>query len=148
MSGGLYLSSILPLTPIYLLFVLAYLAAGLYPGFGLTALEEFRRAVLASATVSLGLGAVLFLSRSTDYSRLVFILSVLFVVGLVPIFRSLLRGWAMRRRWWGYPVVVIGPRKKAAALVRGHPRLVGWERSRRMAPGRFDVDHARAEVGE
>ena len=117
-AGEVLWAPILALSPLQGLYLLSFAISGLYPSFGVPAEEELRRIVRAAAITCLGVGAALFLSHNLAYSRTVFVLSCLFAVVLVPLGRGVLRGFFIRRDWWGYPVVVVGSAKRAAGLIR------------------------------
>ena len=95
-----------------------YACAGLYPGAGLSPVEELRRIVLATTAVCLVSTAAIFLAKDVGlYSRGVFLTSWLVSLVLVPLQRALVRGALARRKWWGVPVLVLGAGKTGRMLV-------------------------------
>ncbi|MCU1272984.1 MAG: Undecaprenyl-phosphate galactose phosphotransferase, WbaP, partial [Bryobacterales bacterium] len=100
------------------LLLLAYAVSGLYAGPSLGAVEELRRAVLATALVSLLLMASLFfLQQAVPYSRRVVLLSGIFTAVLVPVMRSIARHAFAARRWWGVPAIILGAGETARMLI-------------------------------
>ncbi len=115
----------LQLSPGLALSLLIYACAGLYPGAGLSPVEELRRIVLGTTTVWLVATAAIFLSKDGIlYSRGVFVTSWFCSVLLVPVERAFLRKLLARREWWGVPVLVLGAGetgKMLAASLRAEP---------------------------
>ena len=106
------------LAPALVVSLLIYACAGLYPGAGLSPVEELRRIVLATTAVCLISTAAIFLSKEgVLYSRGVFITSWLVSILLVPLQRALLRSVLSTREWWGVPVLVLGAGKTGRMLV-------------------------------
>jgi Undecaprenyl-phosphate galactose phosphotransferase WbaP len=108
--GGNYLPGLYgQLWPIFLVFLLAYAAAGLYPAVGLSPVEELRRICLSTTFTYLVLGAGLFLTRASEtYSRGVFLITWLLSLLLVLLGRFLVRQVFARYPWWGYQVLILG----------------------------------------
>ncbi|MCC7176383.1 MAG: undecaprenyl-phosphate galactose phosphotransferase WbaP [Bryobacterales bacterium] len=95
-----------------------YASAGLYPGAGLSPVEEMRRIVLGTTAVCLISTAAMFLAKETGaYSRGVFLTSWFFSVALVPAVRALVRRLLARRAWWGVPVLVLGAGRTGRMVV-------------------------------
>ena len=116
----------LQLWPATFVFLAAYAMLGLYPGVGLSPVEELRRSVLGTSMVYLVGSASIVLARETGFSRGVFLggwaLSVIFV----PVFRSGLRYFCAARSWWGVPVLVLGAGaagQNGGLQAEGNPRL-------------------------
>lgn len=113
------------LAPALAVSLLIYASAGLYPGAGLSPVEELRRIVLGTTAVCLVSTAAIFLSKDGAlYSRGVFITAWFCSSLLVPVERALLRGMLAGRKWWGVPVLVLGAGKTGRMLVanlRAHP---------------------------
>ncbi len=111
---------LLPLLPA---FFLAHANVGLYPGFGLGAVETLRRLTLATSSVFVSLAAVAFaLKLPPVYSRMTFALAWTGALVLLPLARYLLLFAARRWSWWGEPCIVVGTgelaRRTIAALRR------------------------------
>jgi len=111
---------LLPLVP---LFFLANANLGLYPGFGLGAVETIRRLTLAASSVFVALTAMSFaLKLPPLYSRATFVLAWLGTLLLLPLTRFVLLSAVRGRSWWGEPCVVVGSgdlaRRTVAALAR------------------------------
>ncbi len=101
------------------LFVAAYAAQGLYPGFGLNPVEELRRTTVSTSLVHLVLGAATFLVRGGEaYSRAAFLVAWSLALVLVPLGRAVARHLFCRSRWWGYPVLVLGAGRTGEMLAR------------------------------
>ena len=109
--------SYLQLWPATFVVLAAYAMLGLYPGVGLSPVEELRRSVVGTSMVYLVGSASIVLARETGFSRGVFLggwaLSVIFV----PVFRSGLRYFCAARSWWGVPVLVLGAGAAGRAVV-------------------------------
>jgi Undecaprenyl-phosphate galactose phosphotransferase WbaP len=113
------LSLYLPLAPLTGLFIIGYALAGLYPGFGLGAVETLRRVVLVTALSFLLIAAFSFaLKVPALYSRVTFTLAFGFSLAFVPVGRSLLHRVAGRTWWWSEPVVVVGTGDRATHAIR------------------------------
>ena len=114
------------LWPAVALFLVVYALAGLYPGIGLSPVEELQRLTLATTSVYLMLSAGTFLFKEGErYSRLVFLMAWALSVVLVPIARALIKHFFATKRWWGYPVVVLGAGKTGRMVVRTLKRRPG-----------------------
>lgn len=117
--GPIATAPYLALLPAGLLFPLAYLWAGLYPGYGLGPVEELRRIGRFTTLVALMLLASTFLFRTGgQISRVVIGAGWLLALVLVPLQRAALRALFARKAWWGRPVLVLGAAKTAEVLVR------------------------------
>lgn len=113
------------LLPALALSLLVFACWGLYPGAGLSPVEELRRLVLGTTIVWLASTAAIFLSKEgTRYSRGVVVTSWLSSALLVPLARAALRRSLSRQRWWGVPVLVLGAGKTGRVLagnLNAHP---------------------------
>lgn len=106
------------LWPILGVFLLAYTAAGLYPGVGLSPVDELRRVVLSTTFTYLVLGAGFFLvGEGETYSRGVFLMAWGLSLGSVLLGRLLLRQGVSRYAWWGYPVLILGAGKTGEMVI-------------------------------
>lgn len=91
------------------LFPLAYASSGLYPGFGLGAVELLRRLTLMSGLIFLVLASFSFVLRIPHhYSRMSFALAIVLVLILAPTARLAALSLAKRWSWWREPVVIVG----------------------------------------
>jgi Undecaprenyl-phosphate galactose phosphotransferase WbaP len=118
--GGQYDPSLYgQLWPVLGVFGLAYVVAGLYPGVGLSPVEEMRRICLSTTFTYLALAAGLFLTgESETYSRGVFLVTWLFSLVLVLLGRLVTKQVFARCPWWGYQVLILGGGRTAELLIR------------------------------
>jgi len=101
------------------LFLIAYAVLGLYPGVGLSPVEELRRLTAANGIVFLALAGAIFLHKDVaTFSRGVFVVKWLLSTVLVPLARAGARALFARRPWWGVPILIFGA-GRAAHLVIG-----------------------------
>lgn len=92
-----------------LLLLIIYAGNGLYPGIGLSAVEEVRRLSLSTGLIFLIVITITFLFKTTAvYSRLVFGLAWGATSILVPLGRNLVRHLCARFISWGEPVAIVG----------------------------------------
>jgi Undecaprenyl-phosphate galactose phosphotransferase WbaP len=99
----------LRLLPFLGVFLLAYTLRRLYPGSGLTPVEELRRLSLSTSMTVLVVVAVTFWTQtSIAYSRLIFAFFWGLALVCVPLSRWLVRRAALRLNLWGEPVALIG----------------------------------------
>ncbi len=112
-------STYIRLWPAALLFAAAYAVLGLYPGVGLSPVEELRRLVLGATLVCLAGSAFNFLSRDTTFSRGVLLAAWGFTATLAPLCRSLVKRACRGRSWWGVPVLVLGAGQAARRIAAG-----------------------------
>jgi Undecaprenyl-phosphate galactose phosphotransferase WbaP len=118
-DGQFHPSLYLQLFPVLGLFILAYATVGLYPGVAVSPVDEVRWTTLTTTLIYLVLAATIFLRREGDvYSRGIFLmawgLSLLFVL----LGRVLVRALFATKRWWGYPVMVLGAGKTGEMVIR------------------------------
>jgi len=107
------------LAPLAFLFPTFYAVAGLYPGFGLGAVETLRRLFISTCICFLTVATACFSLKMTfTYSRMAFALAWLAALISVPLFRYFTLAIASRLRWWGYPTVVVGGKNAAEQIVR------------------------------
>ncbi len=114
------------LWPLSLLFVAAYASRGLYPGVGLSPVEEFRRLVVVITVVCMAGAAFLVLSRDGTFSRGVLLAGWALTATLAPLARSLLKAACAGRSWWGVPVLILGAGeagRRVAASLSAQPEL-------------------------
>jgi Undecaprenyl-phosphate galactose phosphotransferase WbaP len=97
------------LVPLFLLVPLGYAWAGLYPGFGLGAVETLRRTFYCTSFAFLVQAASGFvLKLPHDYSRISFALAWGASLVSVPLLRYLVLALANRWEWWAEPAVLVG----------------------------------------
>ncbi len=116
----------LELWPVPLVFLAAYALRGLYPGVGLSPVEELRQLTLANTVVCLAGTAFLFLSHDHLFSRGVLLATWTLSLALTPLGRALLRGACASRSWWGVPVLVLGAGsagRRVVASLQAQPGL-------------------------
>ncbi|WP_117237360.1 undecaprenyl-phosphate galactose phosphotransferase WbaP [Thermus sediminis] len=112
------LEALLPVAWALLLFPLGYALAGLYPGYGLPAVERVRRKVQVTLLLFLALIAWNWLFIQEGWSRGVLLLAMGFSLVLVPLGGALAREVLARLGLWGVPVLVLGAGKTGALVVR------------------------------
>jgi Undecaprenyl-phosphate galactose phosphotransferase WbaP len=112
------LEGLAPLALVLLLFPLGYALAGLYPGYGLPAVERMRRKVQVTFLLYLALIAWNWLFSQEDWSRSVLLMAMGFSLVLVPLGGTLVRELLARLGLWGVPVLVLGAGKTGALVVR------------------------------
>lgn len=97
---------ILPLLPLVLL---AFAEGGLYPGFGLGAVETLRRLSLRVSFVYVMLAAITWVIKLPHrHSRVTFAIAWGASLVVVPLLRVVVLALVRRTRWWGEPTVLIG----------------------------------------
>ena len=94
-------------------------AAGVSPGWGLGAVEELRRVVLALVvSFALTLAGIWLGEADTETSRLTLGLASVLALVTVPAGRWAVKSQLVARDWWGVPVVVYGAGRAGARVVR------------------------------
>lgn len=97
------------LYPLLILFPLGYAGAGLYPGFGMGAVEILRRLSCCTSFAFLILAAASFVMKLPDqYSRMMFVVAWGCSLCLVPLLRFLVLAVTVQWRWWREPAVLFG----------------------------------------
>ena len=97
---------LLPMAP---LFAIGYALLGLYPGFGLGAVESLRRLSVATSFVFVAIAALVFVLKVPhQYSRMTFLLMWTSALVFVPAARYVIVTRASRLSWWHEPCVVVG----------------------------------------
>jgi Undecaprenyl-phosphate galactose phosphotransferase WbaP len=147
--GELSIVSVTALVPIMVMWIGLRVLLGLYPGYGLDAVEELRRhtyatlctlAILAVFALSLQVGDLL--------SRLLLALVFMGLLLSAPFVRVLVKGVLNGARLWGKPVVIVGyqePKTELANLLE-----VNWQLGHNpVAVFDYPVfDHRRASHNE
>ena len=92
---------------------------GLYPGFGLTAVEEIQK-IFYSLTLGYGvLSLVIYLQQAgLELSRWTFIISWVLACLFTMLFRFAARNRFSLFEWWGTPVLVVGPVEQTRDAIR------------------------------
>jgi Undecaprenyl-phosphate galactose phosphotransferase WbaP len=116
-------SQYLSLLPLLCLFPLAYAAAGLYPGFGLGAVEILRRLFYCTSISFLGVAAASFaLKADPTFSRMTFAIAWAGALVIVPVCRLLMLSIVKPFRWWSEPTVIFGTPSQARLTIRSLKR--------------------------
>lgn len=118
--GGQYeLSLYFKSWPLLALFPTVYACQRLYPSLPLSPAAELRKLTVSTSLVWLGLATLTFLLREDEtFSRSVVLSSWAMSLAAVPLGRATLRALFAGRPWWGFPAVVLGPRRFAVHMVR------------------------------
>jgi Undecaprenyl-phosphate galactose phosphotransferase WbaP len=125
-DGRFHPSLYLQLYPVLGLFILAYATVGLYPGVAVSPVDELRWTSMTTTLIYLALGAAVFLFREAEvYSRGVFLMAWAFSLILVQLNRALVRHLFSSKKWWGYPVLVLGAGKTGDLVIRTLKRRPG-----------------------
>jgi len=91
---------------------------GLYPGFGLAAVQEMQKVLYVVSLGSVFLGVFLFLQQlGLAYSRLIFIMTWFLSALFMMLGRFALRNRFSHFPWWGIPIIVIGSHERSTAVV-------------------------------
>jgi Undecaprenyl-phosphate galactose phosphotransferase WbaP len=107
------------LLPLLLVFPLAYAAGGLYPGFGLGAVETLRRVSFSTTFSFIAMAACSFVFKASDvYSRMAFVIGLATSLVAVPLFRFTLLSAVSGFSWWGEPTVIFGTARQARLTVK------------------------------
>jgi Undecaprenyl-phosphate galactose phosphotransferase WbaP len=97
---------------------LAYAWVGLYPGYGLSAVQRIRGRVYATATIFVVLLMWNYTLYDGQWSRGVLILTMFFALVLAPALEAPLRRMLIRSGICGVPVVVLGAGKTGALVAK------------------------------
>ncbi len=110
-----------------LLIPVGFAVAGLYPGYGLHAVDRLRRRVLVILLSFAAIGAFDYLAQNGLWSRGILLVTFGFAL-LLPIWDMVAIAALLRLRRWGIPVALFGPMAERAAfskLLKSNPEL-GW----------------------
>ena len=92
---------------------------GLYPGYGLSPVEELRRQTYATvATLAILAILALAFQSGDQLSRLLVALSFLERLFLAPVGRHFVKWWLAKVGLWGKPAVIVGTGRNGGQLVR------------------------------
>lgn len=90
-------------------FALAFAIRGLYPGYGIDAIDELRETTFMTSVMFGIIASVTFIFKGgNEYSRYVFIISWLSSLVSIFTFRSFVRSYFSKKSWWGLPLMIIG----------------------------------------
>ncbi len=105
--------------PLVFLIPLMYAAGGLYPGFGLGAVETLRRLSCYTSLSFVAVAAASFVLKADPiYSRMAFGVAWLTALGGVPLMRFLMLSLVSGLAWWGESTVIFGTRAQAQMTIR------------------------------
>lgn len=108
-GGNAALYQYLELFPVLGIFIIIYTWRGLYPGVGLSPVDELRCLAGTTSSVFLILISFTFWSQvAENLSRLVFGLAWVCALILTQFDRWMVRIWAIKMDLWGEPVVIVG----------------------------------------
>lgn len=114
------------LWPLFGLFPLVYLLAGLYPAVGLCPPEELKRLSLATTWVYLAVGSFAFvLHLGSHLSRPILVGAWILSLALVPLTRALAREMWAAQGWWGHSVLILGAGRTGALVIDALFRFPG-----------------------
>ena len=118
--GQVVLDTYLSLLPLLIvLFPITYLVRGLYPSFGMDAIEELRTLSYSTTAVYAVLATLSFMIKDTwDYSRMAFVLSWVLSLITVPLGRNFIKTRLGNKPWWGIPVMIIGAGKAGEHVIK------------------------------
>ena len=117
--GPIDLASYLQLWPFLFVFLIAYMASGLYSGAGIGAPAELRRATLCSTVLFLLLAvSTMSLRGARHYLTWTLFIALMLSVALMPLLRELVRQVCSRSSWWGVPAVIFGAGEAGKNVVR------------------------------
>lgn len=126
LEGQFHPSLYWQLFPMLGLFLAAYSMVGLYPGVAVSPVDEIRRISLTTTLMYLVLAAMVFMRREGEiYSRGIFVIAWSLSVLLVIVGRALTRLLFARKRWWGYPTMILGAGKTGDMVLRTLKRRPG-----------------------
>jgi Undecaprenyl-phosphate galactose phosphotransferase WbaP len=97
--------------------ILAWLN-GLYPGFGLAAVQEMQKVLYVVSLAAVFLGVILFLQQlGMAFSRLIFVMTWFLSALFMMLGRFAIRNRFSRFPWWGIPMIVIGSKERIAPVI-------------------------------
>lgn len=119
MGGVVNWSLILNSLVFYVIFniILAWLN-GLYPGFGLAAVQEMQKVLYVVTLATVFLGMLLFLQQlGLAYSRVIFVFTWFLSVLFMMLGRFALRNRFSHFAWWGIPMIIIGTKARITPVI-------------------------------
>jgi len=118
LQGGLRKGEYISLAIGMMVLPLVYYFQGLFPGYGLTAVERLRKRVYTAAMVFALLIGWNYAMVKTDPSRGVLLLTFCFAVVLGPVLEAAARKILRLSGAWGVPVIILGAAKTGQMLTR------------------------------
>lgn len=117
---GLVLSNYFILLPlIAAIFPITFYFSGLYPGYGLSIIDEIKSLTYSISIVFIVLASLTFFLRGEwEYSRAVFFISWIVSLVILPFGRRFVRKILSRNNLWGIPVMIIGAGKAGENTIR------------------------------
>jgi Undecaprenyl-phosphate galactose phosphotransferase WbaP len=115
-QGSLSWVSIASMVPNLVVWVGLRASFGLYPGYGLSQVEELRRQTLA-LLATLAITTVFAFASQLNLSRLLLFAWIVGLLLLAPLARHLVKRVIMEAGFWGKPVVILGARKAGAHVI-------------------------------
>jgi Undecaprenyl-phosphate galactose phosphotransferase WbaP len=92
---------------------------GLYPGFGLPAVQEMQKVLYVVSLAMVFLGVYLFLQQlGVAYSRVVFVLTWFLSAMFMMLGRFALRNRFSNFSWWGIPMIVVGSEARVLPVIK------------------------------
>lgn len=105
-----------------------YLAGGLSPGYGRSAVDRLRVKVTLTAAFFAVMLLFDYIAQGGQWSRGIMLIAATVAIVTMPLGDALFRYVLIRRGLWGMPAVVLGSadqRKRLIAVLQSHPEL-GW----------------------
>jgi Undecaprenyl-phosphate galactose phosphotransferase WbaP len=91
---------------------------GLYPGFGLAAVQEMQKVLYVVSLATVFLGVFLFLQQmGLAYSRVIFVLTWFLSALFMMLGRFALRNRFSHFPWWGIPMIIIGSKERIKPVI-------------------------------
>ena len=113
--------------PCVLIFYAVFSLAGLYPGFPMNPIEEFRLTLRAVGLSFLIITGGTFLLGSSPLLCLILVVFAWLLASVaVPLSRHVARMWCSRQPWWGIPTVILGERAagmKILSVLQANPQF-------------------------
>ncbi|MBI4874646.1 MAG: undecaprenyl-phosphate galactose phosphotransferase WbaP [Acidobacteria bacterium] len=97
---------------------LVYFLSGLYPGYGLGAVERFRGRIYATFLVFAVLIGWDYVVQERQWSRGVLLGTLVFALSIPPVAEAAVREVLAARNLWGIPVVILGAGQTGRAVAR------------------------------
>ncbi len=97
---------------------LVYYWVGLYPGYGMGAVERLRARVYATFTVFVVLLTWNYVFHDRQWSRGVLLITMVFALVLPPAFESIVRRFLIARGVCGLPVIILGAGRTGAQVAK------------------------------